>query len=216
MKRIIIFVLSAGILIASCSVSGNRSVGVYLLLDTSGINSLELKKAQTIINYLLKNLQPNDTLAVAGIDTGSFGEKNIIAKITFDQRPSVANNQKRAFQKQVGDYVAHVKKNPYTDISGGILQAIEYLNEAGSGNKYILIFSDLKEELARGYVRYVPFQLEGFSVVALNITKLRTDIRDPEKYLGRAEEWRAKVETGNGKWRVANDLDRLENVFTEN
>ena len=128
MKNKIIFVLSAGILIASCSVSGNRSEGIYLLLDTSGINSIELKKAKTIINYLLKYLQPNDTLAVASIDNGSFGEKNIIARVTFDQRPSVANNQKRAFQKQVADSVAQITKSTYTDISGGILQAIEYLH----------------------------------------------------------------------------------------
>ena len=152
-------------------------------------------------------------MAVASIDTGSFSEKDIIAKVTFDGRPSVANNQKRAFQQDIDGFVRNVKSSPYTDISGGILQAIEYQNEAGSGNKYILIFSDLKEELAKGYVRDVPFQLSKFQVVALNVTKLRSDIRDPKLYMGRVKEWRGKVEGGGGEWKVINDLERLDNIF---
>jgi hypothetical protein len=202
-----------GWLLSGCADTESRTTGIYMLLDTSGTYALELKKAQSIINYLLGNLQPNDTLAVASIDTGSFSEKDIIAKMTFDGRPSVSNNQKRLFQKTIDDFVSGVKSSSYTDISGGILQAIEYLNEVGSGQKYILIFSDLKEELAKGYVRDIPFQLSGFNVVALNVTKLRQDIKDPKKYLGRVEQWRSKVESGNGAWRVINDLERLEHIF---
>jgi hypothetical protein len=126
----------------------------------------------------------------------------------------VANNQKRAFMKTVDDFVKGVKSSQFTDISGGVLQAIEYLNEADSGTKYILIFSDLKEELAKGHVRDVPFQLEGFEVIALNVTKLRQDIMDPKVYMARVEDWRQKTENGGGKWGVINDLERLDNIFT--
>ena len=213
MKRIFSVICLIGLLTAGCADSQSRTTGIYMLVDTSGTYALELKKAQSIINYLLGTLQPNDTLAVASIDTGSFSEKDIIAKVTFDQRPSVANNQKRAFQQTIDEFVTNVKSSPFTDISGGILQAIEYLNEVKSGQKYILVFSDLKEELAKGYVRDIPFQLSGFSVVALNVTKLRQDIRDPKKYLGRVDQWRSKVEGGNGAWRVINDLERLEYIF---
>lgn len=186
-----------------------------MLLDTSGTYAMELKKAQSIISYLLGVLQPGDTLAVASIDTGSFSEKDIISKVTFDTRPSISNNQKRVFQNAVNKFVSSVRSSPYTDISGGILQAIEYLNEANSGEKYILIFSDLKEELAKGHIRDVPFHLTNFNVIALNVTKLRTDIRDPKQYLERVEEWRAKVEKGTGNWRVINDLERLDNLFAK-
>lgn len=213
MKRFLILVLLIGLAIGGCTDAQNRTTGVYMLLDTSGTYALELKKAQSIVNYLLGTLQPKDTLAVACIDTGSFSEKDIVAKMTFDQRPSLANNQKRAFQKTVADFVAKVKSSSYTDISGGILQAIEYLNEAGAGQKYILIFSDLKEELAKGHVRDVPFQLSDFNVIALNVTKLRQDIRDPGNYLDRVEQWRSKVEGGKGKWRVVNDLERIDTIF---
>ncbi len=214
MKNTILFILILGLLVAGCGDSKSHTKGVYMLLDTSGTYAMELKKAQSILNYLLGVLQPADTLAVARIDTGSFSEKDIIAKATFDERPSVANNQKRAFMKTVDDFVKGVKSSQFTDISGGVLQAIEYLNEADSGTKYILIFSDLKEELAKGHVRDVPFQLKGFEVIALNVTKLRQDIMDPKVYMARVEDWRQKTENGGGQWRVINDLERLDNIFT--
>ena len=214
MKKVTILIIILGLLIAGCGEPESHSKGIYMLLDTSGTYTKELPQAQSILNYLLGVLQPGDTLAVACIDTGSFSEKDIIAKVTFDARPSVANNQKRAFMKDVNNFVKNVPQSPYTDISGGILQAIEYLNEAGSGSKYVLIFSDLKEELAEGHIRDVPFQLDGFQVIALNVTKLRQDIKDPKIYMARMEDWRLKAEGGGGKWGVINDLERLDNIFT--
>ena len=203
------------ILLFGCSQQSNRAKGVYMLLDTSGTYAVELKKARLIINYLLGTLQPGDTMAVGRIDTGSFSEKDIVAKVTFDARPSVANNQKRAFQNKVSTFVTGVQQNSYTDISGGLYQAIEYLNESGSGNKYILIFSDLQEELAKGYVRDVPLELSGFHIIALNVTKLRADNQDPKNYLARVEQWRGKAEKGGGTWRVINDLERLDNILAK-
>jgi len=213
MKKIVTFLIISFMIISGCTDTKTHSKGVYMLLDTSGTYAMELKKAQSIISYLLGVLQPGDTMAVASIDTGSFSEKDIIAKVTFDTRPSISNNQKRVFQSEVNKFVSSVRSSPYTDISGGILQAIEYLNEANSGQKYILIFSDLKEELAKGHIRDVPFHLTNVDVIALNVTKLRTDIRDPKQYMERVEEWRAKVEKGTGNWRVINDLERLDNIF---
>jgi hypothetical protein len=158
-------------------------------------------------------LQPLDSFAVARIDTASFTEKNIIAKATFDDRPSTANQQKRAFASRVEKFVDESRSAPYTDITGGLLQAIEFLNEKKPGRKEILIFSDMKEELAKGYVRDLPLDFKGFEVVALNVTKLRSDNFDPREYLSRLEAWRARVEKGGGHWRVVNDLDRLDGLL---
>lgn len=213
MKKLLMICCWAAFLLTGCGEPQNRAKGVYMLLDTSGTYALELKKAQNILNYLLGTLQPKDTLAVARIDTGSFSEKDIIAKVTFDTRPSVANNQKRAFKGTLDQFIRSVRSSRYTDISGGMLQAIEYLNEAGSGTKYILIFSDLKEELKKGFVRDVPFKLDNYRVVALNVTKLRADNVDPKEYMGRVAQWQGKVEEGGGQWKVINDLERLENLF---
>jgi len=213
MKRMICMSIGLLLLVVGCSDTTSHSKAVYMLLDTSGTYTRELDKAASIINYLLGTLQPGDTLAVARIDTGSFSEKDIIQKMTFDGRPSVSNQQKREFKQNIESFVKEVKGAAYTDITGGILQAAEFLYETGSGRKVILVFSDMEEELAEGYVRDIPLQLEGIEVVALNITKLRGDIIDPRKYMNRVEDWKGKVEQGQGQWRVVNDLERLERIL---
>ena len=213
MKRLTCMLIGLLLLVVGCSDTTSHSKAVYMLLDTSGTYTQELDKAAAIINYMLGTLQPGDSLAVARIDTGSFSEKDIIQKTTFDGRPSVSNQQKREFKSNIDKFVKEVKGAPYTDITGGILQAAEFLYETGSGRKVILVFSDMEEELAKGYVRDIPLQLEGIEVVALNVTKLRGDIMDPRKYMTRMEDWKKKVELGQGKWRVINDLERLERIL---
>ncbi len=210
MKKLIVFVLiSFCLMMASCSSdTTGTGRGVYLLLDTSGTYTAELKKAQQIINYLLGTLGPGDSLVVARIDSGSFSEKDIVAKVTFDGRPSVSNNQKRVFAQTVDKFVKSVRGSKYTDISGGLLQAIEYLNEVDPAEKHILIYSDLKEELPKGFVRNMNFILDGFTVRALNVTKLRSDNVNPQEYLDRLEEWQARVKQGGGEWIVINDMQR--------
>ena len=208
------FILAlTALLVGGCTPTAPRNTGVYLLLDTSGTYNEELKKAQSIILYTLSKLQPTDSFAVARIDTGSFSEKDIIAKATFDDRPSSANVQKRAFADAIKTFVDHSQSASYTDITGGLLQGIVFLNEKNSGRKTILIFSDLKEDLEKGYVRDVPLELEGFEVVALNVTKLRTDNYDPREYLARVDTWRQRVEKAGGRWRMINDLERLDGLL---
>ena len=206
---LLIALFAAAAMSGGCADTRSHSRGVYMLLDTSGTYAKELKKAQSIINYLLVKLQPGDSIAVARIDSGSFSEKDIVAKVTFDRRPSVTNSQKMVFADKVDRFVKTVRSSPYTDISGGLLQAIEFLNETGASRKTILIFSDMEEELAKGHVRDFRFPLKGFRVVALNVTKLRGDIVDPREYMTRLESWRKKIEAGGGQWQVINDLDHL-------
>jgi hypothetical protein len=187
--------------------------GVYLLMDTSGTYTQELNKAQALINALLAKLDTGDSFAVARVDTGSFSEKDIVARVTFDERPSTTNQQKRKFREEIDRFVRQVSPAAYTDITGGILQAAEYLNEKAPGRKTILIFSDLKEDLQEGYLRDIPLTVDGFEVIAINVTKLRTDNVDPREYMIRLEDWQRKVESGGGTWRVINDLDRLDRIL---
>ena len=97
--------LLAAAALAACSRPGDGRLGVYMLLDTSGTYTRELDQAQKIINATLVRLNPGDSFAVARIDTGSFSEKDIIQKVTLDDRPSRANQQKRSFQEQVDRFV---------------------------------------------------------------------------------------------------------------
>ena len=64
------------------------------------------------------------------------------------------------------------------------------MNEKQPKRKTIFIFSDLQEDLEKGYVRDIPLPLAGFEVVALNVTKLRSDNVDPREYLDRLEAWK--------------------------
>ncbi len=213
-----LLILLSALFTISCSDSTNRSTGVYMLIDTSGTYTKQLFRAQKIINYLLINLNVGDSLAVARIDSGSFSEKDIIAKITFDERPSTANKQKLAFKKKIDSFVRKAKGSNFTDITGGILQAQSYLNEVGSGKKLILIFSDLEEELAKGQIRDLKKSkqtLDGFSVIALNVIKLRSDNIDPGNYYKRLEQWEKKITDIGGNWRLINDLDRPEKILKE-
>lgn len=214
MKHLRIMLLAFITVLASCSSEPQASGrGVYMLLDTSGTYTEELDKARQIIAFLLTRMEPGDAFAVARIDTGSFSEKDIVAKVSFDDRPSAANQQKRVFLERIDEFVKSAKGSAYTDITGGMLQAVEYLNEQDVGERTVLVFSDMKEDLPEGFVRDIPLPMQGFDVVAVNVTKLRSDNVDPREYLDRLSEWQVKVEEGGGSWRVVNDLDRLGQIL---
>lgn len=216
MKRIFI---SAGVsvailltVLAGCSDARTKRA-VYVLVDTSGTYSQQFDKVQGVMRYMLGTLLPGESLALARIDSGSFSEQDIVARMTFDLRPSMANAQKRAFLESVDSFGSSISPSKFTDITGGILQAIEYLNETRATDKYILIFSDLKEEIKQGQVRDFPINFNQTHVVAINVTKLNSDNVDPREYQTRLENWSARVEQGNGSWKLINDLNRLDSIW---
>ena len=202
--------------LAGCVDSRNQAHAVYVLVDTSGTYAREAGKAQLIINYLLGMLQPGDSLAVARVQSRSFSEKDIIARAMFDARPSQANAQKRAFRDKTAAFLRAVHGSAHTDITGGLIQGAEFLNETGAGKKTILIFSDMQEELDKVTIRNFPISLKNIRVIAVNVTKLKTDNIDPRRYLGRLEAWQKRVEgAGASEWKVINDLERLDAIFAK-
>ena len=192
-----------------------HSQGVYMLVDTSGTYAKEMNKATRIVNYLLGTLNSGDSLAVAKVETRSFSEKDIVAKVTFDKRPSQATLQKRAFKAKIEAFAKSVKGSAYTDITGGLIQGAEYLNETKAGIKTIVVFSDMQEELGKGTIRDFPIKLDGIRIVALNVTKLGTDNADPRLYMDRLTRWEARVrKAGATEWVVINDLENnMESIL---
>ena len=212
---VLLLALSSAAFSAGCGDSRSHAQAVYVLIDTSGTYALEANKAQMIINYLLGTLQPGDSLAVARVESRSFTEKDIVAKATFDSRPSQANAQKRAFRDKTDAFLKTVKASRYTDITGGLLQGAEFLNETGAGTKTIVVFSDMQEEIDKLTVRNIPMNLKRIRVVAVNVVKLKTDNIDPRRYFGRLEAWQQRVvAAGASEWRVINDLERLDTIFS--
>ena len=212
--RFILF-LFLSLLLASCADSRTHAQAIYMLVDTSGTYSQELDKAQRIVSYLLGSLKSGDSLAVARVKSRSFSEKDIVAKMTLVKDPMQVNAQKRAFAEKIGTFKADMKKgSAYTDITGGIIQGAEFLNETEAGQKTILIFSDMQEELDYKTVRDFPIDLKGIRIIALNVTKLTTDNVDPRRYLGRLEWWEKRTRTAGAiDWNVVNDLEHLERIF---
>ena len=209
-----LLIVGLTVAVAGCVDSRSQAHAVYMLVDTSGTYAREAGKAQLIINYLLGTLQPGDSLAVARVKSRSFSEKDIIAKAMFDTRPSQANAQKRAFRDKIDAFLKTVSGSAYTDITGGLIQGAEFLNETGAGKKTILVFSDMQEELDKVTIRNIPISLKNIRVIAVNVTKLGTDNIDPRRYLGRLEDWQKRVVgAGASEWKVINDLERLDSIF---
>ncbi len=201
----------------ACGGPGGHGHAVYMLIDTSGTYYEELGKAERIINYLIGTLNPGDSFAVARVKSRSFSEKDIIAAATFVKDPLQVNVQKREFKEKLASLRQVVKGgSAYTDITGGILQAAQFLNETGAARKTILVFSDMQEELDKQTKRSMPLDLKGIKVVALNVTKLKTDNIDPTRYTERLTGWEKRVKSGGAAgWRVVNDLDHPERMFRE-
>ena len=199
--------------IACTETGGRHARAVYVLLDVSGSYDQKLAAANPVINYLLGTLVSGDSLTVASIDSASFTEKDIVDKVTFDDRPSVANEQKRVFRVHLDQFFADHKPSDRTDVSGAILQAAQELDESGAGHRYILVFSDLDQDLPKGYVRGSKLPLQGTEVVAVDVTKLHSDNVNPQNYLDRLAHWQRVVTDDGGQWQVVNDMDHLDRII---
>ena len=218
LMKCITAVVLAGLL-AACGGEQNYNHAVYMLVDTSGTYAKQVGKAQNVVNYLLGTLEPGDSLAVARVKSRSFTERDIVAKVSLNTDPLQVNSQKRAFAEKINEFAKTAqssKGSRYTDISGGIIQAAEFLRETGAGRKTIIIFSDMQEELDYKTVRDFPIQLDGIRIIALNVTKLDTDNVDPRRYMGRLEWWQERaLAAGATEWKVVNDMEHLDRIFSK-
>ncbi len=209
--------LGAFLFVVACGPTVNHNHAVFVLIDTSGTYAREMNKAQAVVNYLLGTINPGDTLAVGRVKSRSFSEKEIVAKVSLGKDPLAANAQKRVFSEQFSAFTKaekQAKGSRYTDITGGLIQAAEYLNETQAGRKTIVIFSDMQEELDYKTVRDIPIKLDGIRVVALNVTKLSTDNVDPRRYINRLEWWEKRARgAGASDWKVVNDMEHLDRIF---
>lgn len=215
-RQFLVAVPALALACTGCGDPRDHTQAVYMLVDTSGTYAQEAGKAQVIINYLLGTLEPGDSLAVARVTSRSFSEKDIVAKATFDTRPSQANAQKRVFKENITAAFRGLAGSSYTDITGGLLQGAEYLKETGAGTRTIIVFSDMQEELDKATKRDFPISLKDIRVVAVNVVKLTTDNVDPRRYLGRLDAWEQRVRAaGASEWRVVNDLQRLDSLLAK-
>lgn len=199
--------------LAACGEASNHDRAVAVLIDIQNEYASEMDKASRLTNYLLPRLNPGDSIAVIFIDNRSYTERNYIARTTFDDRPSIAIQQKRHVRAGLDAFMNDFEvPSAHSDITGGVLLARDFLRESEAGERYMFLVSNLDEDLKPSLNRDVPLELEGIEVVAVNVTRQLADNRDPQAYQRRLAQWQKRVEQAGGQWRVANDLARVERM----
>lgn len=214
--NVLLLAVFAALAISGCNGDNGRHA-IYMVVDVSGTYARQSDKARDVLKYLLITAHPGDTLALAKINSRSYTEKNIVAKVTLENVPSKANVQKRIFAAKADKFVKKIRYargSAYTDISGALILATEFLRETKASKQTIVIFSDMKQELSKGTVRNFNYDVKGIHFVVINIAKLRSDNVDPRRYKRRMDAWNKKLmDSGAADWIVITDMDKILDVF---
>ncbi|MBW2275019.1 MAG: VWA domain-containing protein [Deltaproteobacteria bacterium] len=201
-----------------CLDEGASSQAICVLIDVSGTYADEKDEVVKVIKReVLPNMIPGDTLITILIDSASYEKDNLETLATRDPRPSRANAQKLALAQQLDAFARGDTRSRYTDIPGAMMLAAEYLQEAESGSRVMLVFSDLQEDLPEGARRNMrEDEFAGIQVVAMNVKRLERDTVDPDVFRRRLEGWRARVEHAGGKgWRTVMDPSKLPGLLEQ-
>jgi hypothetical protein len=200
----------------ACADARDHRQSVCALIDVSGTYADQRAEVVSVIKrQVLPELLPGDTLLVIRIDSQSYEKDNVEVLMTLDDRPSRANAQKLAAAKRLDAFAAAPVVSEYTDINGALMLGAEYLREIGAGSRVMLVFSDLNEDLEPGMRRDLEErELDGVSVVAVNVKRLHADGVDPAVFRGRLSSWERHV-TGAGAadWQALADAGRLAGVL---
>lgn len=203
-------------LVTACSNGGHEGRAAVILIDISGDYAGEVDKARLLSNYLLSDLSTGDALAIAFIDNSSYSDRNYIARADFDSRPSVANDQKRHVQKELDAFLERFSvPSAHSDITGGVLLARDFLRNRDAGRRQLFLLSDLEEDLHPELERNGPLELDGIEVIAVNVTRQRSDNINPLRYQQRVSSWQERVEDHGGAWQMITDLNRLESALAQ-
>lgn len=200
------------LLAGACSDSRAHARATCVLVDVSGTYGDQRQDVAHVIRTgILPKLHPGDTFFLVRVDGDSYGKENVEAMVTLDSQPSRANAQKLALAAKLDQFAATKKRSRYTDISGALMLAAEYLRETRAGTKTIVVFSDMKEELPPGAKRsFGPHELQGIDVVAMNVKRLQADKLDPGGYRKRLGGWGTRLAaSGVASWKVVLEPEEL-------
>jgi hypothetical protein len=216
MKRTILAL--AALLASSCTSSRNYAQAIVALVDVSGTYVDQKDEVVNIIRRgILPKMNPGDSLFVIRIDGESYKRDNLEGGMTLDVRPSRANAQKLAFATQLDKFAHRVDRAKHTDIRGAMMLGAEYLKETGAGNRTMIVFSDMEEDLGKGVVRNLaPDEFSGMRIVAMNVKKLSGDNRNPGVYRDRLAGWKKQaISHGARDFQVLLESDKLEELIDE-
>jgi hypothetical protein len=211
--------LSLGLALAACSEGRSHARAVAVLVDVSGTYTDKLPEVNRIVRAgVLPGLRPGDTFLLVRIQEQSYQDDALaIHPVLLDVQPSRANHQKLALAADLDRLAGSVKPARYTDISGALLRAAEHLRKSQAGEKVMVVFSDMKEELPKAARRALgPTELAGVDVMAMNVKRLAADANDPAAYRARLDAWGTKLTAAGARtWTVVLEPEELARRFEQ-
>ncbi len=222
LKRLATSLIGVGLplvalLLAGCADGRRYDQAICVLIDVSGTYADQrMEVVRTIKREVLPNMMPGDTLLVLRIDAQSYDRENVEALLTLDARPSRANAQKLALAQTLDQFAKEPLSAKHTDIPGAMMLGSEYLRELASGSRVMLIFSDMKEDLAPGTKREIRAdEFEEIAVIALNVKRLGHDNANPEIFRTRMDDWEKRVRGAGGhSWQAIMDSRKLPETLS--
>lgn len=205
---------AAGLALAGCDgLVTNDTSAVFVLVDVSGTYFGELDSSVRGAKLLAAGLAAGDAFTVAEIGSCSFDDDAIAVDARLPDRPTEAAAAKAQALTGIDAYREVAARTEFTDIHGALLQATDRFSRDTLGRHVVVIFSDLVEDPAPGCGSAAsPLNLDGVTVIAANVIKLRSDAEAPDAYFARIESWRAKVEDAGGRFVLVDDVEALRNA----
>ena len=210
-KRVLLAVALAASL-GACSESKDFETAYCALVDISGTYAKQKSHVvNTVKAGIVPQMVPGDSLFFVTIDSNSYSEENLVAKLTLDYRPTMANSQKVEVARKLDKFGKGKARSNMTDISGALMLCSDYLKASKAGTRVMFVFSDMNEELPAGVVRnFDEKEFEGIDVVAMNIIKLTKDSVNPEVYRKRLEKWEKRTTaSGARSWNTLIDSTKI-------
>ena len=197
--------------LSACGLVTSTNRAVFVLFDASGTYAQAVPTAARSANLMIAELQPGDWVGVGQISSCSFSEKEIVVQQALPETPSRASEAKRALFTELEGYAGAVKPTKYTDIRGALAQAAFELRQRPENERYIVVFSDMVEDLASDCnTANMKVDLTGINVIASNVIK--TDPANPDKYFAMLQDWEAFVTGAGGVWSMATSPDQLPDL----
>jgi hypothetical protein len=212
----LLMLLLGAIMVTGCSDNKAYETSVCALADVSGTYAREKHSMVKLIKTgLLPRLMPGDSIFLITIDSNSYTQDNLVAKMTLDYRPSEVTKQKLAFSKKLDEFAKSKLRSKHTDISGAMMLCSDYLKDTGSGTKMMFVFSDMKEELPAGIKRkFSKDEFKGTDIAAMNVIKLNKDTANPEVFRKRLAHWKKRLDKADAKsWNTIIDPTKLKEYW---
>lgn len=210
------FLMGVAFFTIACSGHASHPKGIYVLVQTPAADVDRWAMIHSALNRLLKNLNSEDILALASIDSTGFGRKHTPKTVRFGQRPSEITAQKRELKYYFDTLNASEKPGSQPDMIGGLLQAVQFLNQTQRPQKIVLMVSSLNTAVPLDGLNKQFLRLEGIQVIAADLTGQVETREDPELYQQQMDHWQSLIESGGGSWQVISDPGQLDQIFRTN